>query len=465
MSPARARLSGLTARTIVVTSMLALMAFAIVLLIGQSFARLHDQVDRLTGNDLERLMTSVRLMQQTESLAALGLILVQAERHDDRRSALVELNDRVRWIGKLTGTLLSDASDPEFAKKVRDAERGLAMNIAELDRLLRRRIDGAASAAELAAIRQRALENREIAGRLSVLMGYDAAGIRHALAAQGMRLQEEVVQQRRNLAIFAALLLGAVVLSGLYFEFHVVRRIQRMRQALSRGEVDPRDLRVGGRDELVELSRTMGGYVERIQAQEARMQKAHEELAFLAERDPLTGLANRRHFAAAARRLLERGATPLCLAIVDVDHFKRVNDSHGHEIGDAALMHVATRLSSGLRADDLLARFGGEEFVALLPVRSVADAQRICENLRACVEEAPMTLDGGERLALTVSIGLAMIVPPPAASEGGGAQLSGPTDHLARQEVLRQAIRRADAALYEAKEQGRNRVRLAAPPS
>jgi len=456
MSTARGRLSGLTARTVVITSLAALLAFCIVLLIGQAFARLHDQVDRLTRSELERLMSSVRLMQQTESLVALGLILVQAESHGDRRAALVELNDRIRWIGKLTGPLLSSASDAEFVAKVRDAERRLEENIAELDRLLRRRIDGDAGAAEFAAIRQRSMENREIAGRLSVLMGYEAASVRSELSARGRRLQEDAAQQRRNLAGFAALLLVAVILSGIYFEWHVVRRIQRMRHALIGGDVDPRDLRIGGKDEIVELAETIGGYVERIQAQEARMQKAHDELAFLAEHDPLTGLANRRHFSAAARRLVARGAQPLCLAIIDVDNFKQVNDSYGHDLGDRALVHVAAQAFAGLRADDVLARIGGEEFVAMMPVRTVGDAHRICDALRARVEGAPMPHGAGRGLSLTVSIGLTLMTPPPA------GVLDDP-DELER--LIQRAMRRADAALYAAKADGRNLVRLATAES
>ncbi|GAA4405178.1 GGDEF domain-containing protein [Quisquiliibacterium transsilvanicum] len=456
MSRARRRLSGLTARTVVITSLVALMAFCILLLIGQAFGRLHDQVERLTRSDLERLMSSVRLAQQTESLVSLGLILVQSENHGDRRAALVELTDRFRWIGKLTEPLLSGSTDAEFVAKVRGAGRQLEDNVAELDRLLRRRIDGAADAADLAAIRQRSLENREIAGTLSVLMGYDAASVRSELSAQGRRLQEDAALQRRNLAVFAALLLAAVILSGLYFEVHVVRRIQRMRQALSRGDVDPQDLRVVGRDEIVELAETMRGYVERIQAQEARMQKAHEELAFLAEHDPLTGLANRRHFAAAAQRLLARGAQPLCLAIVDVDHFKRVNDTHGHEVGDRALVHVAAHASSGLRADDILARFGGEEFVALLPVRTLDDAQRVCDALRARIEGAPMMLGAGRPLSLTVSIGLTVIPVPRGDALDDPEQL---------EQLIQQAMRRADASLYAAKADGRNLVRLATAES
>jgi diguanylate cyclase (GGDEF)-like protein len=186
------------------------------------------------------------------------------------------------------------------------------------------------------------------------------------------------------------------------------------------------------------------------------MQKAHDELAFLAEHDPLTGLANRRHFSAAARRLVARGAQPLCLAIIDVDNFKQVNDSYGHDLGDRALVHVAAQAFAGLRADDVLARIGGEEFVAMMPVRTVGDAHRICDALRARVEGAPMPHGAGRGLSLTVSIGLTLITPPPA------GVLDDP-DELER--LIQRAMRRADAALYAAKADGRNLVRLATAES
>ena len=456
MSAAHGRLSGLTARTILITALVAFMAFTTVLLIGQTFSRLHAQVERLTATELERLMSSVRLIQQTESLVAMGLLLAHSETHDQRRAALVELDDRLRWMDKLTGELLSGDSDAELEPKVRQAQRALQENVGALDRLVRMRIDATADPDTLAAIRSTAQQNREIVGQLSVLIGYYAASIRHGLAAEGQRLHEEGQAQRRSLVVLAALLVVAVVISGLYFELHVVRRIQRMREALSRNEVRPNDLNVGGRDEIVDLARTIGGYIERIQAQESRMQKAHAELAFLAEHDPLTGLANRRHFATAARRLLATGSGLTCLAIIDVDLFKRVNDAHGHEVGDRALVHVATELSAGLRGNDVLARFGGEEFVALLPVRSLVDAQRICETLRARVAARPLVLDARHRVSLTVSIGLTAIPP---------VSVDPAEDQDALDQVIQGAMRRADVALYAAKADGRNLVRVAAASS
>lgn len=161
--------------------------------------------------------------------------------------------------------------------------------------------------------------------------------------------------------------------------------------------------------------------------------------------DPLTGLHNRYfglklmdEIAAAARRT---DAAGYAVMMVDLDRFKMVNDRWGHAAGDAVLAEVARRLSANLRAGDLVARMGGEEFLVALPATGLPDARRVAERLREAVRETPFTLPGGETLRVTASIGLAL-------AEGGGA------------EPAQSVIDRADKALLTAKTAGRNRVTL-----
>jgi diguanylate cyclase (GGDEF)-like protein len=167
-----------------------------------------------------------------------------------------------------------------------------------------------------------------------------------------------------------------------------------------------------------------------------------EALAGLARRDALTGLPNRRAFDEALAREVARAAragAPLAVVALDVDHFKRVNDGHGHAAGDAALRAVAARALAALRTGDLLARVGGEEFAALLPGAALADAREVAERVRLAVAAAPIDAAGapGAALALTVSLGCATLGP----GEAGAA-----------------LVARADARLYDAKHRGRNRV-------
>lgn len=171
----------------------------------------------------------------------------------------------------------------------------------------------------------------------------------------------------------------------------------------------------------------------------------HERLKIDGLTDPLTGLYNRRFFERRLREELERWARrPGCSLIgmlVDVDHFKRINDQHGHHAGDRILQGVARLLGKELRGSDVLARYGGEEFVLLLPDTAEDQGFLIAERLRTLVEDAPLA--GPQARKITVSIGLACL------SEGVAPAIADPGAWLLQQ---------ADAALYRAKQGGRNRV-------
>lgn len=174
----------------------------------------------------------------------------------------------------------------------------------------------------------------------------------------------------------------------------------------------------------------------------AQLRLANAKLAESSRRDPLTGLGNRMHLdeqLPARLHLCARNGLPLVLAMVDIDHFKRVNDEHGHPVGDAALRAMAAELRAAFRReDDLLARYGGEEFVVLLTGGSIEEAIAQLQAFRERIAAA--TLDAaGVPLQLTVSIGVQAVRPA-----------VGDTP-----ETLLQA---ADAALYVAKEAGRNRL-------
>lgn len=168
-------------------------------------------------------------------------------------------------------------------------------------------------------------------------------------------------------------------------------------------------------------------------------------LADLARRDALTGLANRRAFEEALQREVARArrtGDALAVVALDIDHFKRVNDTHGHAAGDVALAEVAQRAQRALRAEDLLARIGGEELAALLPGATLASAAEVAERIRRAVCDAGITVADAV-IDLTVSLGCATLH----AEEREAAAL----------------LARADARLYDAKRGGRNRVVWSAP--
>lgn len=162
-----------------------------------------------------------------------------------------------------------------------------------------------------------------------------------------------------------------------------------------------------------------------------------QRLAFLARHDELTGLLNRR----AGLELLDeemqrsrRYATPLCVATCDLDHFKRINDAHGHAVGDSVLREIAALMKASMREHDHVIRLGGEEFLILLPGVGRESAHRAIDRLRQRLESTPV---GDARLSLTFSAGV--------------AQFEGSEEPDALME-------RSDRALYRAKQEGRNRV-------
>jgi len=163
------------------------------------------------------------------------------------------------------------------------------------------------------------------------------------------------------------------------------------------------------------------------------------ELEHLVITDPLTGLRNRRGFFSAAEKIFERSKHPPCELVVlmmDIDHFKNINDTYGHQAGDAVLCEVAARLQQHLRPTDLLARYGGEEFVALLPRLPIDMLAPLANRLNAVVRETPVRHER-QRISVTISIGAALMT----------------NESTSLDELLTQA----DQAMYQSKQQGRDR--------
>ncbi len=184
------------------------------------------------------------------------------------------------------------------------------------------------------------------------------------------------------------------------------------------------------------------GYVrdlsDRVAAEEQR-QRA-DQLETLATIDPLTRTFNRRYFQSAAAREIarcERHHAPLSMILFDIDHFKVINDSHGHVTGDKVLNAISRLVGSRIRSSDILARYGGEEFVVLMPDTVLSQAHLRAEELRQLVEGCRVESHSGEQVQLTMSLGVAQWQP---------------------KEPLTAFLDRADKALYASKQNGRNRV-------
>lgn len=181
-------------------------------------------------------------------------------------------------------------------------------------------------------------------------------------------------------------------------------------------------------------------YTKRFIAYHRHLTEANELLRDLASHDPLTGVLNARAFNEAGDLLIRSGlrvGKPFSALFIDLDHFKSINDCHGHEAGDLVLKNVATCLAQHTRRIDLLGRIGGEEFLMLLPSTELSGAKLLADKLRQHVEEL-MPAVGTTRIPVTVSIGVAT--------------------NRAGHESMEDIRREADQAMYRAKAEGRNRV-------
>jgi two-component system cell cycle response regulator len=339
----------------------------------------------------------VILMARVRSLARLKLVIDELREREEsgRRLGLIEGVGRLRASG---GRIIVVDDDAERAGR-------LVAGLGEEHRVTH---EGDPAAA-LAACR----------GRVDLLIINAASEV-----FDGLRLAAQVRSQEgsRNLPILAIVTPGD--------RLRMVRALEIGVNDLLPRPVDPEELSA------------------RVRTQVRRKRYAdflREKLDFsleMAVTDALTGLHNRRYMANQLQALLQRanhGGEPTSVLLLDIDHFKGVNDLFGHDAGDEVLREFGVRLATNVRAVDLPCRMGGEEFVVVMPGTRLEDAHRIAERIRTNVEVAPFRILGGqESLPITVSIGVA-------ASRGAD-------------ETPESLLKRADDGVYEAKSAGRNRV-------
>ncbi len=270
---------------------------------------------------------------------------------------------------------------------------------------------------------------------------------------------ETLAQQRRELLIWSlATAVGGLMLAGVMASVLAdlvssqIGRINRVVELVREGQLGERvdeaqsgilrPLAEGINAMVTKIATTHEDLQQQVRqtTQELRLQKEAAELA--ARTDVLTGVASRRAFSEAAEAEMQRAlryGTELSMLMMDLDHFKGVNDTHGHVIGDAVLVSFAQTVQQLVRKVDLVARLGGEEFVVLLPNITAEQATALAERIREAVQNSQVLVEG-KPLQFSVSIGVAQFDP--------------------RELSLTGWMARADAALYQAKALGRNRVVL-----
>jgi diguanylate cyclase (GGDEF)-like protein len=219
-------------------------------------------------------------------------------------------------------------------------------------------------------------------------------------------------------------------------ERQAFRELSELRLSLERADLEIRTARQE-RDALAAKNTELAEAHSELERRAGQLEQLQEQLRDQAERDYLTGLRNRRFLAREVDRLSDaQHSGPLSLAVLDLDHFKSINDRFGHDVGDRVLVRVAALLSEVLRASDMVVRSGGEEFLLLMPMTEPHAARVCCERLRRAIQDEPWNALAPE-LSLTASIGI--------------ATGDGPDDLAALAKL-------ADQRLYDAKHAGRDRV-------
>ena len=229
-------------------------------------------------------------------------------------------------------------------------------------------------------------------------------------------------------------------------------------EILSYFEIDPGDMKpysqllIEANEELGKLNFSYEQLVLELKRSKAKaenlateLQAANEKLRELATKDGLTGLFNHRYFQESMDREISRALrykSPLSLIIADIDHFKKINDTYGHPVGDMVIKTIGSHMQNNVRGSDIVARYGGEEFAAILTETDLKGSVTFAERFRRSIEEADIISDG-QTIKVTISVGVATL------------------NHVSRTNDKATLIKLADDSLYHAKKTGRNRISVA----
>jgi diguanylate cyclase (GGDEF)-like protein len=317
------------------------------------------------------------------------------------------------YLATARGTLIADSRNGPADRKTKDLASGVA------DRLL---------AADGEVVEHRSIDGIEVLGsgqRLSQAAWLAVADMPVADAyGQAIRL--------RNVAFLViGVLLVVIAVVAYWLTALIARPLRRLTSAaaqVSAGDL-PLELPAGGGGEVGYLTQVFNTMVE-------SLRKHHDELERLSTTDTLTGLSNRRHLMNLLTQEIERAKRadrPFSILMLDVDHFKKYNDTHGHQAGDEVLARIGAVLRNSIRPYDCAARYGGEEFLVMLSGTSLDPAKESAERIRKQVRAEQF-----EAESVTISIGVA--------------------EYPAQGDTAKSVIGQADAALYEAKRAGRDRV-------
>jgi diguanylate cyclase (GGDEF)-like protein len=403
------------------------------------FSQVRASVIEFGGNWLPTIRTCGELTRMVGEFRRLELLYVLAQSEQEmahvarrmgRQEARIKQVDEK--LSKLTG---SDGERKAFASYLLSKDAYFSADKAILKTASEGRLTDAMRHAQNSAQSYAAMVN-------------DIQLIEHINNEAGQAATLEA-SQRYDRVIQAMIAAGAAsIIIAFAAAFLVARRISRPIANLAacmdgQDAANPKCLLPPPRGGIREVSQLYGAF--RVMTE--KLADSFKKLEELAVTDQLTGVYNRRRLFEEGARVLDvcrRGGHPCSVLMLDLDHFKSINDVHGHAAGDEVLKHVATTLGTHIRTSDVLARYGGEEFALVAPNSGLHETRLLAERLRREVEQH-VVLSGEKRIRVTVSIGIA---------ENGHTEAD-----------LPELFEQADKALYLAKQNGRNRVETLDAPS
>lgn len=426
------------------------MGFAVVVL---STALLYMQsgfqagLTTLQDDFMPHWQTAQRLQGDVQSVGAKASQLTLAFTLGELQSMRGDLDEQIKSLEASLQDVLHQTDNARLAQNLTVATNDFHRTADDLAEAVRLRITSASVQSDLPIDRERRRERdlaRLIGDQAAKLASYSstlAADIDIAFAVHRQDLMHRLWLQRVFIALAGVLMGGLIWWQFRFLNRRLIGRIRALEIEMAKMDLD-RNLLVNHPeiDEIDAMRNELALLLGRLTHQKTELER-------LATTDSLTGLANRRHLFVILEQEVyraQRYGTTLSLIMFDIDHFKHVNDNWGHAAGDHVLRGIARETHQILRKTDQAGRYGGEEFVVVLPETDLLEALLLAHRLSEQISGTVITREQGESLSVTVSMGVAALVP----GEDGN-----------------ELICRADQALYRAKQNGRNRVETAPDPA
>jgi len=410
-------------------------------------SELRANLAALQGDFIPRWQAAQRLQGDARDVGAKAMQLTLALTLGELQSMRDELDEQVAGLDASSQSVLGQIGDAELARNLATATRDFHRTADELAETVRLRVAAAGAQPGAAADRERRRE-RDLARLTSdhavKLAGYSgavAADIDLALAAHRRDLSQRLWLQAALIALTGGLMGALIWRQFRLLDRRLIRRIRALEAEMAKTDLDHNLLsRHPEVDEIDAMRNELALLLSRLTTQNVELER-------LATTDSLTGLANRRRLFDSLEQEVyraQRYGTTLSLIMFDIDHFKRINDNWGHATGDWVLRRIAQETRELLRKTDQAGRYGGEEFLVVLPQTDLSEALLLAHRLSERISDTAITPEHDAPMPVTVSVGVAALAPD---------------------ETGEELIHRADQALYRAKQNGRNRVETALAPA